>query len=97
MFNFRYHLPFSVLSACWTTLGILIVSYIGLIAVVMSYAALTVEFTQSVKSDEALVASLESKYLDNVAHVTNMDYIAAGYIKPTQLVFVREKSRTALR
>jgi hypothetical protein len=97
MSNFRYHLPFSVLSACWTALGVLVVSYIGLIAVVMSYAALTVEFTQSVKSDEAVVARLESQYLDQVARVTNTDYAAAGYTKPEQLVFVREKSRTALR
>jgi hypothetical protein len=93
----KLRLPFSILSACWTLLAVLAVTYIGLIAVVMSYAATTIEFSESVRSDEAKVASLESDYLNQVACITSVDYAAAGYEKPAALTFVRAKSRTALR
>lgn len=77
--------------------GVLLVAYIGLIAVVMSYAALTIEFSQSVKNDEAAVASLESQYLATVARTTTTDYLAEGYAPPIAKIFVPAKSVTALR
>ncbi len=77
--------------------GVLVVTYIGLIAVVMSYAALTVEFSQSVKNDEASVAMLEGQYLASVADIQNSDYRAAGYTTPVRQVFVPTESMTALR
>jgi len=97
MSNLRFHLPFSVLSLASSTAAVLAVAYIGLIAVVMSYAALTVEFSQSVRSDEAAVATLESAYLAGVTRITSTDYTAAGYAKPIAQVFVRAQSATALR
>ena len=75
----------------------LAIAYIGLIAVVMSYAALTISFSQSVKNDEAAVAVLESQYLTNVALITNTNYIAAGYVLPIAQVYVPAKEVTALR
>ena len=60
MHNLRTHFSFSLLSLVSGAVAILVVAYIGLIAVVMSYAALTVEFSQSVRNDEAAVAVLES-------------------------------------
>lgn len=75
----------------------LAIAYIGLIAVVMSYAALTISFSQSVKNDEAAVAVLESQYLTNVALITNTNYIAAGYALPIAQVYVPAKEVTALR
>lgn len=97
MSNFRPHLSFSFLSLCWGAVGTLLVVYIGLIAVVMSYAAFTVEFSQSVKDDGAAVAFLESQYLASVARVTNTDYKAEGYAAPVATLFVPTKSVTALR
>ncbi|MFA6415013.1 MAG: hypothetical protein WC217_03555 [Candidatus Paceibacterota bacterium] len=97
MRNPRLHLPFSVVSLASGAVAVLVVAYIGLIAVVMSYAALTVEFSQSVRNDEAVVASLESAYLAGVARITSTDYAAAGYAKPLAEVFVRAESVTALR
>lgn len=82
---------------CSGIAGVLVVSYIGLIAVVMSYAALTVEFSQSVRNDETAVATLESQYLATVAQTTNTDYAAAGYALPVATLFVPTKSVTALR
>ncbi|MFI5260360.1 MAG: hypothetical protein ACHQU0_01020 [Candidatus Paceibacteria bacterium] len=88
---------FSILSVCTGTVGALAVSYIGLIAVVMSYAALTVEFSQSVKDDEAAVAVLESHYLSNVASIESLDYHTKGYVVPATQIFVPAASMTALR
>jgi len=90
-------LSFSPVSLCGGIAGILLVSYIGLIAVVMSYAALTIEYSQSVKNDEAAVATLEGQYLSGVARITGTNYAELGYAKPATQTFVRAQSKTALR
>ena len=82
------------------SLGIVVIlalTYIGLIATVMSYAALTVEFSQSVRNDEAAVAKLESRYLAVVSQITSINPEVAGYEKPTTLIYVPTKRATALR
>ncbi len=90
-------LPFSPVSIAATTVGVLAVVYIGLIAVVMNYAATTIEFSQSVRTNSSLIAELESKYLATVSDVTNIDYVRAGYVKPVAQMFVPARSTTALR
>lgn len=97
MRNLRFHVPFSPVSLMGGTVAVLVVAYLALIAVVMSYAALTIEFSQSVRNDEASVAALEGQYLAAVAHVTALDYMAAGYTQPVLKTFVRAKGVTALR
>lgn len=97
MYKSRSHFLFSPLPLVSGVVAVLTVAYIGLIAVVMSYAALTVEFSQSVRNDKATVAMLESEYLAGVAHITDIDYTKAGYALPTDKIFVPAKSVTALR
>lgn len=97
MHSLAYRLPFSPVSLCTGIVAVLVVCYIGLIATVMGYAALTVEFTQSVRNDEAAVAVLESQYLAAVARITSIDYAAEGYAKPVATAFVSAKNVTALR
>ena len=98
MHNSRlYPFRFSPVSLATSALGILAVSYIGLIAVVMGYATMTIEFSQSVKQDEASVATLESRYLAAIEQITTTDYRAAGYAKPIAEVYVPAKIVTALR
>lgn len=97
MYNFRIQRAFSVLSLCYGAVGILLVVYLGLVAVVMSYAALTIEFSQSVRNDGAVVAALEGQYLAGISRITNTNYADLGYAKPVVKAFVREKSVTALR
>lgn len=82
---------------CGGLVAVLTVIYIGLIAVVMSYATLTIEFSQSVKNNEAFVGGLEKQYLTAVANITTMDYASAGYTLPVAKTFVKAKSATALR
>lgn len=97
MRNYYSHLHFSAVSLASGAVAVLAVLYIGLIAVVMSYATLTVEFSQSIKNTEASVAALESEYLASITRITGMDYSALGYELPHQKVFVQVKSATALR
>jgi hypothetical protein len=97
MYKLFYRIPFSMTALCSGTVAVLIVAYIGLIAVVMSYAALTVEFSQSVRNDETAVALLEEQYFAAVARTTGTDYAAAGYTKPVAELFVPAVSVTALR
>ena len=96
-YNLRQHFSFSPVSLASGAVVVLATAYIGLIAVVMTYAALTVEFSQSVRNDEATVGVLESQYLASVASITNTNYVAAGYALPTTKIFVPVKSVTALR
>lgn len=86
--------PISLAIAGVTTLGVV---YVGLIAVVMSYAAITVGFAQSVRNDEATVAALESTYLASVSAITTTDYRALGYQAPVAQVYVPKAPATALR
>jgi len=97
MRNFSFRIPFSVTALCSSVVAVLVVAYIGLIAIVMSYAALTVEFSQSVRNDEAEVAAFEEQYLAAIALITNTNYAEAGYTKPIAELFVPETSVTAMR
>lgn len=92
-----YRLPYAPTTLAAGLVGLLVVAYLALIAVVMSYAALTVEFSQSVRNDEATVAALESRYLARIAEITSIDYTAAGYEKPVAQIFVASESGTARR
>ena len=92
-----HRLPFSSVALTLALVVTLGVAYIALIAVVMSYAALTVEFAQSVRSDEAVIATLEARYLGTVSAITDTDYPATGYTKPAVLVYVPKAPVTALR
>lgn len=72
------------------------VSYIALVAFSMSYAALEVEFAQSVKNDEASVATLDTSYLATLKQVTLSNYAAEGYVKPVAEIYVPGAPQTAL-
>lgn len=97
MRDLHSHLPFSLVSLCTGFVAVLAIVYIGLIAMVMSYAAITVEFSQSVKNDEAALAVLESEYLASMVHIESLDYRTAGYLPPLAKIFVPASSVTALR
>lgn len=91
------HLPYTPASLAFGLVGMLVVVYLGLIAVVISYAALTVEFSQSLRNDEAVVAELEARYLARVAEINTIDYRTQGYSKPLAQHFVTADRGTALR
>ena len=92
-----FSLSVSPVPLCVGVVATLSVVYLALIAVVMTYAAVTISFSQSVRNDEAAVATLEVKYFSDIAVVNNTDYAAAGYAKPLAEVFVPSARVTALR
>lgn len=76
--------------------GALVIVYLGLIAIAMTYATLQVEFTQYTKNDEAAVATLESSYLGALSTLTTTDYAKLGYTQPIAEVFVPGAPQTAV-
>ena len=82
---------------CVGAVGTLLVVYIALIAVVMTYATLAIEFSQSIQNDKSSVAVLEAEYLASVSRLTTTDFAAAGYVTPSATHYVPTKSATALR
>ncbi|HUQ29978.1 MAG TPA: hypothetical protein VM103_00435 [Candidatus Paceibacterota bacterium] len=90
-------LPVSPIKALLGGALLLMLTYVALIAMVMNYAALTVGFAQSVRNDEAKIASLEATYFSMLSEVTKTDYAARGYAKPIAQVFVPSAPATALR
>jgi hypothetical protein len=90
-------LPFSPVACALTLAVTLAVAYVALIATVMSYATMTVGFSQSLRDDEAQIASLESRYLADVSSVTATNYAAEGYTKPVAELYVPKAPETALR
>lgn len=88
---------YSPVSLASALVALMVVVYIALIAVAMSYATLTVEFAESVRSQEAAVAKLEAEYLARVSAISTSDYRAAGYATPVTKTFVAAPSGTALR
>ncbi|MFA7302145.1 MAG: hypothetical protein WC030_00130 [Candidatus Paceibacterota bacterium] len=97
MYKHPLMFKYSAVALGYGMVATLAVIYIGLIAVVVSYAALTVEYSQSVRNDEAAVAQLEARYLATVSKITKTDYASAGYAKPVAKTFVATQSATALR
>ncbi len=77
--------------------SILLLVYIALISIVMTYATLTVEFAESVRDDQSAVASLEASYLEEVRALSSVDYRSLGFVEPKAKVFVKSAPVTALR
>ena len=76
--------------------GALSVGYLCLIAVVMTYAAITSHLAQAEKEVRTDVSRLEEQYLAQVAAIQQSDVAAAGYARPTAIMFVQEKSAPVL-
>jgi len=76
--------------------GGLVVCYIALIAFVMAYAALEVQFADSVRTDETALGTLETNYLNQLGSITNADYAAEGYSAPVAELFVPAAPEAAI-
>ena len=74
----------------------LVLVYLGLVAFSMSYAALEVQSAQSVKGEEAQVATLDTQYLAAIAAVTESDPAALGYAAPVATLFGPGTPATAI-
>ncbi|HVW82688.1 MAG TPA: hypothetical protein VHC68_01960 [Candidatus Paceibacterota bacterium] len=92
----KYLRNWSILSALVAGNVALALTYLGLVAFSMSYAALEVEFSQSVKDDQASVATLDARYLAQIARITQSDPTAAGYAAPVAERYVPAAPATAL-
>lgn len=97
MHNHHPHRLGKAVSVSFTFVAALLVAYVGLIAVIMGYAATTVDFAQSVTNDKAVIAQLDGQYFAAVSAITGTSYAAAGYREPALVTYVPQASETALR
>jgi hypothetical protein len=87
---------FSVVRSLMALVAVLVVSYIGLIAFVMSYAAVETDTAQSVRDESAQVSTLEVEYLDRSAALSIVDPSSLGYVTPRAKSFVAGPAQAAL-
>lgn len=87
---------FSLVKWLGAIVGSLVVLYIGLIAFVMSYAAVQTEMAQSVRDSSAQVSLLEVQYFNATRALTEVNPVALGYSAPIAKNFVSGHARAAL-
>jgi hypothetical protein len=74
----------------------LVVTYIGLIAFVMSYAAIQTETAQSVRDSSAEVSLLETQYFDKTSALGAIDPGSLGYSAPIAKNYALGPTRAAI-
>jgi len=75
---------------------LLLVSYVGLIAFVMSYGAVETETAQAVRDSSAQVSTLEGQYLAASAKLSVLNPSTIGYATPSDKSFVIGKTEAAM-
>jgi len=75
---------------------LLVVTYIGLIAFVMSYAAIETELAQSVRDASAQVSVLEVAYFNKTAELGAVNPVQLGYSAPIAKSYVNGTVRAAM-
>lgn len=76
--------------------GILLISYIAVFAFVMTYAAMQMRFSESVRDMSAHVGVLESNYLSLVAETNQTNPYKLGYTKPASIAYVTNDSQPVI-
>lgn len=68
--------------------GVLLVSYIALIATIMVYGTLQMQFAQRVRDTSAHVGVLESQYLSLITQINKTNPSTLGFTKPVSIAYV---------
>jgi hypothetical protein len=67
--------------------GLLMVSYMALMAFTMSYAVIHTEYAQQSRNAEAQVGVLETQYFNALAQINKANPVALGYVQPVSQHF----------
>lgn len=68
--------------------GVLLVSYLALIATIMVYGTLQMQFAERVRDTSAQVGVLESQYLALITQINKTDPSSLGFTKPVSIAYV---------
>ncbi len=66
----------------------LVIAYIGLLAIVMTYGALQMQSAQALRDTSATVGVLETKYLADITEINNTNPEVSGFTKPLTIAYV---------
>ncbi len=73
--------------------GILLVSYLALLAFIMVYGTLQMQFAQRVRDTSAQVGVLESQYLSLITQINKSDPSTLGFTKPVAIAYVTDTAQ----
>lgn len=73
--------------------GTLLVSYLALIAFIMAYGTLQMQFAERVRDTSAQVGTLESQYLALVTQINETNPATLGFTKPTSIAYVTDTTQ----
>lgn len=90
----KYHskaatFPISPISALSITAGILFITYVALLALVMTYGVMQTQSAQALRDTRAAVGTLETHYLTTIKEISAINPSAAGFTKPSTIAYVR--------
>ncbi len=73
--------------------GIFLISYVAMMAFVMTYGAMQMQFAQSVRDTGAHVGVLESQYLALVTKINHTNPATLDLTKPTSIAYIIDTSQ----
>lgn len=73
--------------------GVLLVSYLAMLAFIMVYGTLQMQFAQRVRDTSAQVGVLESQYLSLVTQINKTDPSTLGFTKPVAIAYVTDTAQ----
>ncbi|HQU07950.1 MAG: hypothetical protein B7X04_00805 [Parcubacteria group bacterium 21-54-25] len=72
--------------------SMMVIAYIGLLAIAMTYGALQMQAAQSVRDTNAVVGTLETSYLAAITAINQTNPTTLGFTKPVAIAYVTGSS-----
>lgn len=87
-------LPLPVVSILSVVASILFVTYIALLAIVMTYGVIQTQSAQALSDTRATIGTLETNYLATIKKISATNPDALGFTKPSTVAYVSEAPRS---
>ncbi len=68
--------------------GILLITYVGLLAFIMTYGAIQMQSAEALRDTRAHVATLDTKYFNMIASINQTDPATLGFVKQRNIAYV---------
>ena len=86
-------LPIPIMSALYMVAGILFITYITLLAIIMTYGVVQTQSAQTLSDTRATVGTLETHYLATIKNISATNPKTAGFTKPSTIAYVSGTSQ----
>lgn len=68
--------------------GVLLITYVGLLAFIMTYGAIQMQSAEALRDTRAHVATLDTKYFNMIASINQTDPTTLGFVKQRNIAYV---------